>query len=81
MAERYWPMVALVMMFGYWARATYGVGMISIVLGAWLLMETVAGATWIVNRWNRWWVWGIGSLAFVILAAVALEFNTIVKEF
>jgi hypothetical protein len=51
------------------------------IMGVWLLMGTVAGATWIVNRWNRWWVWGIVSMVFVILAAVALEFITIVEEF
>jgi hypothetical protein len=50
-------------------------------LGVWLLMGSVAGAAWIVNRWNRWWVWGIVSVMIVILAAVALEFITIVEEF
>ena len=49
-------------------------------MGVWLLMGTVAGATWIVNRWNRWWVWGIVSVVFVILAAMTLEFITIVEE-
>ena len=49
--------------------------------GVWLLMGTVAGATWIVNRWNRWWVWAAVSVVFVILAAVALELITIVEEF
>jgi len=44
-------------------------------------MGAVAGATWIVKRWNRWWVWGAVSGVFVILAAVALEFITIVEEF
>jgi hypothetical protein len=63
-----------------WARATYGVGLTSIIIGMWLLMGAVAGATWIVKRWNRWWVWGDVSVAFVILAAVALEFITIVEE-
>jgi hypothetical protein len=81
MAERYWPMVTVVMMFGFWARATYGVGLTSIILGVVLLMASVAGATWIVKRWNRWWVWGTVSVVFVILAAVALEFITIVEEF
>jgi hypothetical protein len=81
MAERYWPMVTVVMMFGFWARATYGVGLTSIILGVLLLMASVAGATWIVKRWNRWWVWGTVSVVFVILAAVALEFITIVEEF
>jgi hypothetical protein len=81
MAERYWPMVVVVMMFGFWARATYGVGLTSIIIGVWLLMATVAGATWIVKRWSHWWVWGAVSGVFVILAAVALEFITIVEEF
>ena len=81
MAERYWPMVVVVMMFGFWARATYGVGLIAIIFGVWLLMGAVAGATWIVKRWNRWWVWGAVSVVFVIVAAVALQFITIVEEF
>lgn len=80
-AEKYWPMVVVLMMFAFRARATYGVGLTAIVMGVWLLMGTVAGATWIVKRWNRWWVWGIVSVVFVILAAVALEFITIVEEF
>jgi hypothetical protein len=50
-------------------------------MGVWLLMGSVAGATWIVNRWNRWWVWGAVSEVFVLLAAAALEFITIVEEF
>jgi hypothetical protein len=79
--ERYWPMVVVVMMFGWWARATYGVGLTAIIMGVWLLMGSVAGATWIVNRWNRWWVWGTVSVVFVLLAAAALEFITIVEEF
>jgi hypothetical protein len=74
-------MVVVLMMFAFWARATYGVGLTATIMGVWLLMGTVAGATWIVNRWNRWWVWGIVSMVFVILAAVALEFITIVEEF
>jgi hypothetical protein len=80
-AEKYWPMVVVLMMFGWWARATYEVGLTAIILGVWLLMGTVASATWIVNRWNRWWVWGAVSVVFVILAAVALELITIVEEF
>ena len=80
-AEWYWPMVVVVMMFAFWARATHGVGLTAIVMGMWLLMASVAGATWIVNRWNRWWVWGVVSVVFVILAAVALEFITIAEEF
>ena len=79
--EMYWPMVVVVMMFGWWARATHGVGLTAIVMGVWLLMGSVAGATWIVNRWNRWWVWGAVSVVFVLLAAAALEFITIVEEF
>jgi hypothetical protein len=79
-AEWYWPMVVVVMMFGWWARATYGVGLTAIIMGVWLLMASVAGATWIVNRWNRWWVWGMVSVVFVSLAAVALEFVTIAEE-
>ena len=79
--EKYWPMVVVLMMFAFWARATYGVGLTSIIMGVWLLMGAVAGVTWIVKRWNRWWVWGIVSVVFVILAAVALEFITIVEEF
>jgi len=74
-------MVVVVMMFGWWARATFGVGLISIVIGVWLLMGSMAAAWWTVNRWNRWWVWGSVSMAFVILAAVALEFITIAEEF
>ena len=75
-------MVVVVMMFGWWARATYGVGLTAIIMGVWLLMGSVAGATWIGNRWNRWWGgWGSVSLVFVILAASALEFITIVEEF
>ena len=81
MAERYWPMVVVVMMFGWWARATYEVGLTAIIMGVWLLMGSVAAATWIVKRWNRWWVWGIVSAVFVILAASALELITIVEEF
>ena len=81
MAERYWPMVVVVMMFAWWARATYGVGLTAIIMGVWLLMGSVAGATWIVNRWNRWWVWAAVSVVFVILAAAALELITIVEEF
>ena len=81
MAEKYWPMVVVLMMFGFWARATYGVGLTAIIMGVWLLMGSVAGATWIVKRWNRWWVWGIVSVVFVILAAAALELITIVEEF
>jgi hypothetical protein len=80
-AETYWPMVVVLMMFGWWARATYGVGLSAIIMGVWLLMASVAGATWIVNRWTRWWVWGAVSVVFVILAAAALEFITIVEEF
>ena len=80
-ADWYWPMVVVVMMFGFWARATHGVGLTAIITGVWLLMGAVAGATWIVKRWNRWWVWGAVSVVFVIVAAVALEFITIVKEF
>jgi hypothetical protein len=80
-AEIYWPMVVVVMMFGFWARATYGVGLTAIIMGVWLLMGSVAGATWVVIRWNRWWVWGAVSVVFVILAAVALEFITIAEEF
>ena len=49
--------------------------------GVWLWMGSVAGATWIVNRWNRWWVWGSVSVVLVILAAAALEFVAIVEEF
>ena len=74
-------MVVVVMMFGWWARASFGVGLTSIVMGVWLLMGSVAAATWTVNRWNRWWVWGSVSMVFVILAAVALEFITIADEF
>jgi hypothetical protein len=74
-------MVVVAMMFGFWARATHGVGLTAIIIGVWLLMGSVAGAMWIVNRWNRWWVWGTVSVVFVILAAVALEFITIVEEF
>jgi hypothetical protein len=74
-------MVVVVMMFAFWARATYGVGLTAIIIGVWLLMGAVAGATWIVTRWNRWWVWGAVSVVFVVLAAVALEFITIVEEF
>ena len=81
MAERYWPMVVVCAMFAWWARATYEVGLTAIIMGVWLLMGSVAGATWIVNRWNRGWVWGIVSVVFVLLAAVALEFITIVEEF
>jgi hypothetical protein len=80
-AEKYWPMVVVLMMFAWWARATYEVGLTAIIMGVWLLMGTVAGATWIVKRWNRWWVWGAVSVVFVILAAVALELITIVEEF
>ena len=79
--ERYWPMVVVVMMFGFWARATYGVGLTAIILGVWLLMAAVAGATWTVKRWNRWWVWGAVSAVFVIVAAVALELIVLVEEF
>lgn len=81
MAEKYWPMVVGLMMFAWWARATHGVGLTAIIMGVWLLMGTVAGATWIVNRWNRWWVQGAVSVLFVILAAVALELITIAEEF
>lgn len=80
-AEKYWPMVVVLMMFAFWARATYGVGLTAIIMGVWLLMGTVAGATWIAKRCGRWWVWGVVSLVFVIRAAVALEFITIVEEF
>ena len=80
-AEKYWPMVVVLMMFAWWARATYGVGLTAIIIGVWLLMGTVAGATWLVNRWNRWWVWGAVSVVFVILASIALELITIVEEF
>ena len=79
--ESYWSMVVVVMMFGWWARATYGVGLTAIIMGVWLWMGSVAGATWIVNRWNRWWVWGSVSVVLVILAAAALEFVAIVEEF
>jgi hypothetical protein len=51
--ERYFPMVVLAMMFGFWARATHGVGLTALVMGTWLLMGAVAGATWVVRRWNR----------------------------
>ena len=78
---KYWPMVVVLMMFAFWARATYGVGLTSIVIGVWMLMAAVAAATWTVGRWNRWWVWGLVGFAFVIVAAVALEFITIVEEF
>ena len=81
MPGRYWQMVVVLMMFGFWARATYGVGLTAIIMGVWLLMGAVAGATWIVRRWDRWWVWGAVSAVFVIVAAVALEFITIVEEF
>jgi hypothetical protein len=80
-AEKYWPMVVVLMMFGWWARATYGVGLTGIVGGVWLLMGAVAAATWTVNRWNRWWVWGAVSALFVIIAAMALQAITIVEEF
>lgn len=80
-AAKYWPMVVVLMMFAFWARATHGVGLTSIILGVWLLMGAVAGATWAVTRWNRWWVWGIVAFLFVIVAAVALEFISIVEEF
>jgi hypothetical protein len=63
------------------ARATYGVGLIAIILGVWLLIGSMAGATWIVNRWNRWWVWVAVSMVFVLVAAAALEFITIVEDF
>ncbi len=53
--ELYWPMVLVLMMFGFWARATHGVGLTAIILGVWMLMGAVAAATWTVNRWNRWW--------------------------
>jgi hypothetical protein len=79
--ETYWPMVVLLMMFGWWARATHGVGLTAIIMGVWLLMGSTAAATWIVRRWNRWWVWGSVSMAFVLLAAVALEFIAIAEEF
>lgn len=79
--ETYWPMVVVVMMFGWWARATHGVGLTAIIMGVWLLMGSVAGATWIVNRWRRWWAWGPVSVVFVLFAAAALEFITIVEEF
>ena len=42
-------MVVVVMMLGWWARAAYGVGLTAIILGVWLLMGAVAGATWIVR--------------------------------
>lgn len=79
--EKYWPMVVVLMMFAFWARASYGVGLTAIIIGVWMMMAAVAAATWTVNRWNRWWVWGAVSAVFVILAAVALEFITIVEEF
>ena len=50
MAEKFWPMVVVLMMFGWWARATYGVGLTGIIMGVWLMMGTVVAATWIVNR-------------------------------
>ncbi len=63
------------------ARATYGVGLTAIIMGVWLLMGSVAAATWILNRWNRWWVWGAVSVVFVLPVAAALELITIVEEF
>jgi hypothetical protein len=81
MADRYWLLVVVLMMFGWWARATYGVGLTAIILGVWLMMAAVAAASWAVRRWNRWRVWGIVSVVFVLVAAVALEFITIVEEF
>ena len=79
--ETYWPIVVVVMMFGWWARATHGVGLTAIIIGVWLLMGSVAGASWVVNRWNKWWVWGTVSVVFVPLAAAALELITIAEEF
>lgn len=79
--EQYFPMVVVVMMFAFWARATYGVGLTAIIAGMWLLMGTVAGAIWVLTRWNRWWVWILVSTVFVVPAAAALELITIVEEF
>ena len=79
--EQYFPMVVVVMMFAFWARATYGVGLTAIIAGMWLLMGTVASAIWVLTRWNRWWVWILVSTVFVVPAAAALELITIVEEF
>lgn len=62
-------MVVVVMMFGWWARATHGVGLTAIIIGVWLMMAAVAGATWVLNRWNRWWVWAAVSAVFVPVTA------------
>lgn len=43
--EKYWPMVVVLMMFGFWARATYGVGLIAIISGVWVMMGAMAAAT------------------------------------
>ena len=79
--EHYFPMVVILMMFAWWARATYGVGLTSIVLGVWLLMGSMAGAIWILNRWNRRWVWIAVAMVFVLPAAAALELITIAEDF
>jgi len=45
-AEKYWPMVVVLMMFAWWARATYAVGLTAIIMaiglagiGRWLRSE------------------------------------------
>ncbi len=41
-AQKYWPMIVVLMMFAWWARATHDVGLVAIITGVWLLMGTVA---------------------------------------
>ena len=79
--EVYFPLVVVLLMFGFWARATHGVGLTAIVMGAWIVLASTAGAVWTVNRWNRWWVWVLVSAVYVLLAAAGLEFISIAEEF
>ena len=43
-ATAFWPMIVVVMMVGFWARAAFGVGLTAIGLGVWLLMAVVSAA-------------------------------------